>query len=40
VPAENLLGERGRGFANFLSILDGMDWRDPRRSPNTMRLSA
>ena len=22
VPAENLLGERGRGFANFLSILD------------------
>ncbi|WP_255355786.1 acyl-CoA dehydrogenase family protein, partial [Frankia sp. CpI1-P] len=22
VPAENLLGERGRGYANFLSILD------------------
>jgi butyryl-CoA dehydrogenase len=22
VPAENLLGERGRGFANFLSVLD------------------
>ena len=22
VPAENLLGERGRGFANFLNILD------------------
>jgi len=22
VPAENLLGERGRGFANFLAILD------------------
>lgn len=22
VPADNLLGERGRGFANFLSILD------------------
>lgn len=22
VPEENLLGERGRGYANFLSILD------------------